>query len=148
MSGKGLIEDYPSFDDFWNQPWTIHYAIPQLGGLTVDLALPRPLRTEGYENVDIYIDWGMGTIERSYTRDWDQQAQIASLSIPQALIKRLEELLREWQGKYLMIHYSCLPGEGDPTIIWAEFSGCRRLPTNPDETLRYLAGCLSEAVAN
>lgn len=141
-------DNLPDFEDFLNQLWTVHYSIPQYGGLTLDLQLPAPLRTEGFENVDISIDWLTGIIERSYTRDWDQQAQITDLSIPRPLIERLEKLLREWQGKRLMIHYCCLPEEGDPTIIWAEFSGCHRLPINPDETLQYIAENLSEVLAN
>lgn len=149
LSGKGQIEDYPDFQAFINQPWTVHYAIPQHAGLTIEIKLSAPLRTgEGFENADISIDYLMGEIERSYNRDWNQQATVGDLSIPKALIERLEKLLREWRGERLMVHYCLLPGEGDPLVVWAEFSCCHALPDNPDHALRYIAQNLTEALVS
>lgn len=146
-SAERRRDDYPTFTAFVDQPWTAHYATPQYGDLTIDLILPTPLRTEGFESIDIFIDYLMKTIERDYARDW-KKVQISDLATPQRLIECLEKILREWQGERLMIHYNCLPMEGDPTTIWAEFSGCRRLPGGPDESLQHIADSLSEVLAD
>ncbi len=145
VSRKGQIEDYPDFKAFLSQPWIVHYSIPSYGGFTLDIKLATPLRTdEGFENVDIDVDYLMGTIERSYTRDWNQQVKIEDLSIPLSLIKSLEKLLLEWGGERLMVHYCLLPGEGDPLAILVEFGDCDTLPDYPDDTLRYIARQLTE----
>lgn len=139
-TGEG---SFPTFGAFLAQTcWTTHYAIPSYGGCTLVLTLSAPLRTEGFENADICVDRLMGTMKRSYTRDWEK-VPVTSLSIPQVLIERLERLLLEWLGERLMVHYCCLPEEGDPSTILVEFSGCQRLLTDPDETLRYIAKRLS-----
>jgi hypothetical protein len=149
MSGTGMIDDYANFQDFKNQPWTAHYAIPQYGGLGLDINLAAPLRTdEGFENADVHIDYLMGTIERSYNRDWNQQAVISDLSIPKALIESLEKLLRKWHGEQLTVRYCLLPGEGDPMVIRVEFRHCHAPSENPDRTLSYIAQHLTEALAS
>ncbi|MBI5531009.1 MAG: hypothetical protein HY918_05960 [Candidatus Doudnabacteria bacterium] len=148
-TGKGSIDDYADFQAFLNQPWTMHYAIPKGGSLAVEIKLPAPLRIgEGFENADIFIDYLMETTERTYTRDWNQQAVVTDLSIPKPLIERLEKLLREWRGERLTIHYCLLPGEGDPLVILVQFSGCLDMPGNPDGALGCIVQHLAEALVS
>ncbi len=147
-SGSGAMDNYPSFSAFWSQPWTTHYAVPLHGGLTLEIKLAQPLRTnEGFESVCTCVDYLMNMVDRSCTRDWNQQVKIENLSIPGPIIKALEKLLILWHGESLTIHYCLLPGEGNPLSISAQFSYCRKLPENADEALRLIAGRLTEAMA-
>ncbi|MFA5991372.1 MAG: hypothetical protein WC794_03950 [Candidatus Doudnabacteria bacterium] len=149
-SAKRPIDGFPDFQAFLNQPWTVHYAIPSYGGFKLDLKLTSPLRTDnGFENVDIFVDPLMGTIERSYTRDWERKPKVSDLSVPEALVQRLEKMLLKWHGERLMVHYCLFPGEGDPLSILVEFSRCERLRLgSPDETLAYITQELTEALAS
>lgn len=144
FSGKPEYQ-YADFEMFVKQPWTVHYSVPRYGGLRVDIKLNKPLRCrgDGYESVIIDIDYLMCTIDREFVRDWDQRAKIHELSIPRRVIERLESLLRQWQGERLHIYYDCLEDDSDIWTIWAEFSGCRRLTTNPDHTLLHIQEVLN-----